>query len=249
MKKMVLAIVLAVACVGMLVAGIFTIVPNFRAVRQASSAPDAAADASHDTALDPALAELLDSAENYSPMPGGEPASAAPESSAPETPSSVLPPQTQAPPALSTTQRPSLEDFAWYTENVRQNGVPDGVAVIDEIAPVSGGWKALILYDPNNEYNSYAVELLNVSIEGTAEELTVILDWYQIIWGGAIEPTDETDMEDSVFSGNWAGAGLWASGPGTIYLMRFYEQNGAQYAVGRMDTPSGVPALLALMRP
>ena len=43
--------------------------------------------------------------------------------------------------------------------------------------------------------------------------------------------------------------GLWASGAGTIRLTQFYEKNGKQYAIGTMDTPDGIPALVALVRP
>ena len=43
--------------------------------------------------------------------------------------------------------------------------------------------------------------------------------------------------------------GLWASGAGTIRLTQFYEQSGKQYAIGTMDTPDGIPALVALVRP
>ena len=56
-------------------------------------------------------------------------------------------------------------------------------------------------------------------------------------------------MEDSVFLGKWENGGLWASGAGTIRLTQFYEQSGKQYAIGTMDTPDGIPALVALVRP
>lgn len=60
---------------------------------------------------------------------------------------------------------------------------------------------------------------------------------------------DETDMEDTVFYGKWEKGGLWASGPGTIRLTRFYEWGVKQYAVGTVDIPDGVPAVMALVRP
>lgn len=46
--------------------------------------------------------------------------------------------------------------------------------------------------------------------------------------------------------------GKWwslASGAGTIRIKNFYEQEGKQYALGSMDTPDGIPALVALVRP
>ena len=128
-------------------------------------------------------------------------------------------------------------------------GVPADVKIIDNIGPLAGGWKALIIYDPNNEYDSGAMEFLNITIAGTAESLSLTLDWYRIFWSLQGESFDETDMEDVIFNGKWENGGLWASGAGTIHLMQFYEHNGKQYAVDTMDTPDGIPALIALVRP
>lgn len=151
--------------------------------------------------------------------------------------------------SLSTDERPDLEDFLWYTENVAYNGVPANTSMIDNIDPLAGSWKALIIYDPNNEYDAGAMEFLNVALAGTAESLSLTLDWYQIFWANEGESFDESDMEDGVFSGKWENGGLWASGAGTIRLTQFYEKNGKQHAVGTMDTPDGIPALVALVRP
>ena len=150
--------------------------------------------------------------------------------------------------SLSTEERPDLEDFLWYTEDVAYDGVPSDANIIDNIVPLTGGWKALIVYDPNNEYDAGAMEFLNVALAGTAESLSLTLDWYQIFWANEGESFDESDMEDSVFNGKWENGGLWASGAGTIRLTQFYALNGKQYAVGTMDTPDGIPALVALVR-
>ena len=151
--------------------------------------------------------------------------------------------------SLSTEKRPDLADFLWYTEEVAYDGLPSDANIIDNIGSLTGSWKALIIYDPNNEYDAGAMEFLNVSLTGTAESLTLTLDWYQIFLANEGESVDETDMEDSVFMGKWENGDLWASGPGTIHLAQFYELNGKQYAVGTMDTPDGTPALMALVRP
>ena len=150
---------------------------------------------------------------------------------------------------LSTEERPDLQDFLWYTEDVAYDGVPSDANIIDNIDPLTGSWKALIIYDPNNEYDAGAMEFLNVALTGTTESLTLNLDWYQIFWANEGESFDETDMKDSVFRGKWEKGGLWASGAGTIRLTQFYELNEKQYAVGTMDTPDGIPALVALVRP
>lgn len=192
---------------------------------------------------------------------GKEPPAPRTEQTSPATPS----PEEQTPPAatgngsisapgetgasLSTEERPDLKDFLWYTEDVAYDGVPSDVNIIDNIGSLTGGWKALIIYDPNNEYDAGAMEFLNVALAGTAESLSLTLDWYQIFWANEGESFDETDMEDGVFLGKWENGSLWASGAGTIHLTQFYELNGKQYAVGTMDTPDGTPALMALVRP
>ena len=151
--------------------------------------------------------------------------------------------------SLSTEERPDLEDFFWYTEDVAYEGVPAEANIIDNMSPLTGSWKALIIYDPNNEYDAGAMEFLNIALAGTADSLSLTLDWYQIFWANEGESFDETDMEDGVFNGKWEKGGLWVSGAGTIRLTQFYELHGKQYAVGTMDTPDGTPALVALVRP
>ena len=79
--------------------------------------------------------------------------------------------------------------------------------------------------------------------------MSLTLDWYLMFISGQGEGFDETDMEDTVFSGKWENGGLWASGAGTIRLTQFYELNGKQYAIGTMDTPDGIPAFIGLVRP
>ncbi len=164
------------------------------------------------------------------------------------------PPVETPPPAptvgnFSTSERPDLSDFVWYCEGVQYTGIPAEAAFISELASLTGGWKALVIYDPNNEFDSAAMEFLNISISGTTDDLSLTLDWYSIFWSNEGQSYDESDMEDSVFLGKWENGGLWASGAGTIRLAQFYELSGKQYAVGTMDTPDGIPALVALVRP
>ncbi len=224
MKRGLIAVLVAANLV-MLVIGILTIPPNL----QAAAGKDSPATKTEQTA--PTTPE---------PKEGTPPAleGSGTTSTAEETGAS-----------LSTEERPDLGDFLWYTEDVRYNGIPTGAKTIGTISPLIGSWKALITYDPDNEFDSEAMEFLNVVLVGTAESLNLTLDWYQIFWANEGESFDETDMEDSVFSGKWENGGLWASGEGTIHLTQFYELNEQQYAIGTMDTPDGIPALVALVRP
>lgn len=224
LKKGLIA-VLITANVIMLVVGILTIPPNLRSA---------------------------DGKEP--PAPGTEqttPVTPSPKEEAPPTPteSGDIPAPEETDTSLSTEEHPDLEDFLWYTEDVAYDGVPSDANIIDSIDLLTGSWKALIVYDPNNEYDAGAMEFLNIALAGTAESLSLTLDWYQIFWANEGESFDESDMEDSVFLGKWENGGLWASGAGTIRLTQFYEQSGKQYAIGTMDTPDGIPAFVALVRP
>lgn len=221
-----LIIVLIVANLLMLVVGMITIPPNLQEAAKKADTPVAIESASPFATHKPELV-------NTSPQVD------TPESDVPEALSADL----------STDERPNLEDFLWYTEDVLYNGIPSDVNTISKMSPLTGGWKALILYDPNNEYDSNAMEFLNINLAGTEDDLSLTFDWYLIYWSNEGESLDETGMEDTVFSGKWESSGLWASGAGTIRLTHLYEQNQKQYAVGTMDTPDGIPAFIALVRP
>lgn len=197
---------------------------------------------------------LREAAGNEPSVPGAEqtaPVTPLPEEEAPlaTTESGSIPAPEETDVSLSTEERPDLEDFYWYTEDVQYNGLPSDASAITNLETLKDSWKALIIYDPDNAYDSYAMEFLNIDLAGAAEDLSITLDWYLILWGNNGESFDETDMEDTVFKGQWDNGGLWASGAGTIHLTQFYEQNGKQYSVGTMDTPDGTPALVALVRP
>lgn len=224
LKKGLIAVLIA-ANVIMLVIGILTIPPNLRSA-----------------AVKESPAPKTEQTTPITPSPEEETPPAAMESG------SIPAPEVTGV-SLSTEEHPDLGDFLWYTEDVAYDGVPSDANIIDNIGPLTGSWKALIIYDPNNEYDAGAMEFLNVALAGTAESLSLTLDWYQIFWANEGESFDETDMEDSVFRGKWEKGGLWASSVGTIRLAQFYELNGNQYAVGTMDTPDGTPALVALVRP
>ena len=246
MKKGLIAVLIASNLL-MLVIGILTIPPNLQAAAgKKPSAPGTKLTASITPPPKEEAPLTTPSSEEEVPLTTPPPEEEDPPSPT-ESDSTPEPEETGV--SLSTEERPDLEDFLWYTEDVAYEGVPTDVKIIDNIRPLTGGWKALIIYDPNNEYDSGAMEFLNITLAGTAESLSLTLDWYRIFWSNQGESFDETNMEDSIFKGKWENGGLWASGAGTIRLTQFYEQNGKQYAVGTVDTPDGIPALIALVRP
>lgn len=223
-KKVITAILIALNLM-MLVIGILTIPPNLQS------------------------AEVNDSPGLSAEQTGPATTSLDKESTPPSMDSEDIPEYDETSVNLSTEERPDLEDFLWYTEDVIENGVPEGAQIIDSAEFVLGGWKGFILYDPNNNYGANSAELLNVDISGTGEELRLTLDWYLMLIPGETQAYDETDMDDVVFEGEWIGGGIQTFGWGELRLRRLYALEGKQYAFGSLETPDGIPALLALVRP
>lgn len=218
--KKTLTVILIAANLLMLTVAIITIPPNLRGAAEMADAP---------AAIEPAP-----------PIAAPEPAPVVTSSPADTTDPSI---------DLSTYERPDLEDFLWYTEDVFYNGVPADAAIIDNVKYTTGGWKGLIIYDPDNDYGANAMEFLNVNIAGTEDDMSITLDWYLMFISGEGSSFDETDMEDVVLDGEWVGGGIRAFGLGEMLLRRFYDLNNKQYAFGTLDTPDGIPAFIALVRP
>ncbi len=222
--KKILILVLIVADLALLVVGIITIPPHFSKTR--------------------AVYPSADSSSSVLPVEDETERIVKPKQSM-----SADTAKTEESINLSTDERPDLEDFLWYTESVFYEGVPANVVAIENLEALTDNWKALIIYDPENTHDSSAMEFLNVNISGKEENVSMTLDWYLIFWSNEGESFDETEMEDSIFNGKWEDGDLWASGAGTIRLTDFYGMNGKQYAIGTMDTPDGIPAYIALVRP
>jgi hypothetical protein len=158
-------------------------------------------------------------------------------------------PEEKAPARVySTEERPVLEDFLWYTQGVYYDGLPADAIRIEDFADITGGWKGLIFFDPENQQELRGMELVNLTISGSTKDLSLTLDWYMAYYPDEGMSTDEIDDEDMVFNGSWDG-GLVATDQATIHFPQFYELNGKQYAIGHMDTLNDIPAYMALVRP
>ena len=152
--------------------------------------------------------------------------------------------------SYSTDARPTTDDFlGWYTSDVMWNGAPAGGARLTELSDVLGGWKGLIYYDPENTEGSEAIELLNFLVDEGQYGLTLTADWYSIYWLTAGEGENEEDMEDFVFPATWSGGQLKGDRDHVITFTDLYEKDGKQYACGYMETASGIPAKVAMVRP
>jgi hypothetical protein len=106
--------------------------------------------------------------------------------------------------SLSTEERPALEDFLWYTEDVALTTEcrPMRVAqIIDQrrIRDSAAGKHSLFYMTLTTNYGANsAMELLNVDISWHNERsLRLTLDWYLMLMDRRdTERIDETDMDD-----------------------------------------------------
>lgn len=262
-KKILIAFLIA-ADLALLVAGVLIIPPKLSGAASPDTPPKISEAAKSETP--PKLAEAVnpDTTPESSPPSSAESSgsdinpTAPPDDPVETTPTATTEPEVINDPSpealpevadLSTEERPDLGDFLWYTESVFYEGPPTEAAPIEQFDAVTGGWKALILYDPENTVGSSAMEFLNIDISGAQGSVKLTLDWYLIFWSDAGESIDETGDEDTIFTGAWENGSLWASGAGTIRLSDFYTMNGSQYAIGTLDASDGTPAYIALVRP
>lgn len=148
----------------------------------------------------------------------------------------------------STDSRPAAIDFSWYMDDVYVNGIPmDSVPIYDSTMIV-GDWKGFILYDPDNSFNSFATEYMNVNIDIQDMKADVTFDLYQYCPGNS--EIINVSGEVMKYSGNYEAGAVYATGGGNVHLDSFYSlSDNRQYAVGRIDTVDGTPAYLALVRP
>lgn len=149
----------------------------------------------------------------------------------------------------STEKRPEPEEFDWYVNDVYKNGIPVSASVIKDYNVLTGGWKAMIYYDIENKNNARSFDIMNMTLGGWEDDASLVIDWYRMYY--EFEYEDETSWEDSVFTGSFNSGVLAAhmDNGANIFVKSFYEHGGKQYAVGYMDTVTGVDAVVAMVRP
>ncbi|WP_130838175.1 zinc ribbon domain-containing protein [Lachnoclostridium sp. Marseille-P6806] len=152
--------------------------------------------------------------------------------------------QSGAAPA-DATERPELSDFDWYLNDVMYNGVPED-AQRRELPELTGSWKALTVYDPMMEYDSYVQELSSMEITVGESGVTLAANYYKIFIPD--EGSYEIDGV-SVFTGHLRNGMVSLTGAGNLYITEFYRIGDSDYALGSLVAPDGVPADVALVRP
>ena len=149
--------------------------------------------------------------------------------------------------AVSTTDRPDLEEFQWY-DAVRKDGVWQDAERMTTFDALKGSWKGMIVYAADRKMEPYARELLNVTIAGEEQDCRLTLDWYQMCWEDRL-PRSESNKADSVFSGAYRNNECYVTGSDSITLGQFCRYEGKEYAFGSLTLTDGNTVDLVLMRP
>ncbi|MCR5816129.1 MAG: zinc ribbon domain-containing protein [Ruminococcus sp.] len=150
----------------------------------------------------------------------------------------------------STDAKPMFSDFDWcygQIDLIRQ--MPSGVTQIKTANRMAGGWKCLFIYSTSKNSEMIAREINNVTIDPTADEVTMTIDWYRMEIPNS-EAVPEDNMDDTVFPVNIGSNGALTGEPngGTIVISQFWNDGKNDYAVGEYQTDSGVYAYVALYR-
>jgi len=141
----------------------------------------------------------------------------------------------------------SMDDFAWYESDVSRNGFPPEAEQFTEYDRMRGGWKAYIIFDPDNSNGRRMDLLLYVMINGDQDHVTVECDWY---WEHMLSETEGQYSADepSYYFGNYEDGEIHATGAGKMDIRYFYDWNGKEYAIGVMESQAGVKAILCMVR-
>ncbi len=108
---------------------------------------------------------------------------------------------------LDTSERPTLEDFAWFSHGLMLNGYDWAVPSRDpayDVREYLGGWKCYLLRDGREYGEGLEAHLCNVYVENYQPEedyekgwVDVRIDWY-LAFDGAGSATDESARPDTV---------------------------------------------------
>lgn len=152
--------------------------------------------------------------------------------------------------SFSTYERPKFEEFEWcFGQGGLIYEMPANADAITDPLGYTGGWKAMVIYNPSNSAGTFIRELDNIDID-VHEDGTVYLsiDWYLMDIDSS-ESYSEEDMPDTSFDGYTTPDGIYLSGDAEISIGRLWKQDGKEYALGTLLTSDGLPAYLAMVRP
>jgi len=149
----------------------------------------------------------------------------------------------------------SLEDFFWFTEDVRWDGLPAGRNAITDFSDITGYWKAhteaIPTYPGEGEYWKW----FNVEISGNSDQAT-----FTFHTRGFTAYDQETGRIDDIsrddgfflngsFSDGQLVVGTIAANGIELIIRDFYTLDGKQYAVGEIIYITNENDYIVLVRP
>lgn len=152
---------------------------------------------------------------------------------------------------FETKENGTVGDFVWFLEGRNKKSRPVGVKTITDPNALGGGWKYVIVIDPENKRNEAAVEYGHAELSFMGWMADVNLHRHRLHMPGFDTPADLTSEPVTMINGKWKDGVLWAKGKGKneVRLTDFYEQDGQQFATGSYVTFDAIPAYIALVRP
>ena len=153
---------------------------------------------------------------------------------------------------LSTSDRPNIAQFFWYTEGVRWDGIPAGVETITQRELLEGDWMMYMVTDPYYKTNSYSERYLNANIhlEDDGKSVSINLDWWMMNYGG--ESVDESVYGDEKFTGSYDESNCMvtqSSAYNSLTLTDYWKRGKNQFILGTFMWNDGSEGLVALVRP
>ncbi|MBQ7718569.1 MAG: zinc ribbon domain-containing protein [Clostridia bacterium] len=155
---------------------------------------------------------------------------------------------------FSTAELPDLAAFDWYTPSIGSGAAPgflNGAAPITNPTLVEGGWKMLVVWDPQRVRGAYCWDVENAQIWNQGGDSASMNVTPYIFYEPDLGYTTDMSNQPPVnYLGNWANDALHVSVSYTYMdINYFYEYEGKQYAIGTILAPDGTPGEVALVRP
>jgi len=150
--------------------------------------------------------------------------------------------------AYHTDEIPGKDEFAWYLNDIKKNGVWSDSTPITDFTQLTGGWKCSIIYNRSETITMDCREDVNLEISGSASTVNAYIHWGTLYIEGE-DPVDETYIDDTVMSGTFQNGFLDLTGPCDIQFTQFFTKDKKQYAVGTLSSSEGESAVVILVRP
>lgn len=155
---------------------------------------------------------------------------------------------------FSTSEFPDLTTFDWYTPSIGSNAVPgflNSATPITNHTLVEGGWKMLVVWDPQRARNAYCWDIENAQIWNQGgDSVSMNVTPYIFYEPDLGYTTDISNQPAASYLGNWMYDTFHVTvGYTDIDINYFYEYDGKQYAVGTIVAPDGTTGEVALVRP